>query len=262
MFYIYGGYSMPKIYLSPSTQEYNTFYSTSPQENAANTEEYYMNLIVDSMVPYLESNNIQFRRNTKDMNIRQIVDDSNNYRPDLHVAIHSNASPPEFSGILQGPDVFHFPASGEGKEAADYIAEQMREIYPIKELISVLPNDRLVELTGTFAPAVYVETAYHDNPSDAAWIKANINQIARAISKGIAEYFGIEFRDISPRWRGEVSVREGNLNVRSLPSTQANVVGKLQNNDNVIILRSMPDWYLIAADDVTGYVDKRYIKPL
>ena len=39
---------MPLIYLSPSTQEFN------PYVNGGN-EEYYMNLIADAMVPYLEA---------------------------------------------------------------------------------------------------------------------------------------------------------------------------------------------------------------
>lgn len=37
---------MPSIYLSPSTQEYNTTV-------LGNSEEYYMNLIADAMGPYL-----------------------------------------------------------------------------------------------------------------------------------------------------------------------------------------------------------------
>jgi len=44
---------MPKIYLSPSLQEYN------PYVDGGN-EEYYMNLIADAMEPYLNSSGIQF----------------------------------------------------------------------------------------------------------------------------------------------------------------------------------------------------------
>lgn len=51
---------MPIIYLSPSTQE-NNYYVTG------GTEEYYMNLLADAMVPYLISNGIQYVRNTPDM---------------------------------------------------------------------------------------------------------------------------------------------------------------------------------------------------
>ena len=49
---------MPKIYLSPSTQEYN------PYVTGNGSEEYFMNLVADAMEPYLLANGIQFSRNT------------------------------------------------------------------------------------------------------------------------------------------------------------------------------------------------------
>ena len=47
---------MPTVYLSPSTQEYNTYVT-------GNSEEYYANLIVDAMIPYLRASGIDFVRN-------------------------------------------------------------------------------------------------------------------------------------------------------------------------------------------------------
>ncbi len=253
---------MPKIYLSPSTQEYNQFYSEGSQRTATNTEEYYMNLIADAMVPYLLANNIQYKRNTPEMTVSEIISDSNAYQPDIHVAIHSNSSPPGYEGILQGPDVYYYPSSVAGKRASELVGEQMREIYPNPDLIAVMSNNTLAELTRTNAPAVYVETAYHDNPTDAAWIKSNINEIARAISTGLVEYFGKEFKEPAKLLLGEVAINEGNLNIRNAPSTNAAVVGKLANKDPVVILRKVPGWFLIAANGINGYVDSRYIKVL
>ena len=51
---------MPRIYLSPSTQEYN------PYVTGNGSEEYFMNLVADAMEPYLLANGIQFSRNTPD----------------------------------------------------------------------------------------------------------------------------------------------------------------------------------------------------
>ena len=51
---------MPIIYLSPSTQE-NNYYVTG------GTEEAYMNLLADKMVPYLDASGIRYVRNTPDM---------------------------------------------------------------------------------------------------------------------------------------------------------------------------------------------------
>ena len=43
---------MPKIYLSPSTQDWNMYVTGS------GSEEYNMNLLADALVPYLLSNGI------------------------------------------------------------------------------------------------------------------------------------------------------------------------------------------------------------
>ena len=48
---------MPIIYLSPSTQENNYYVN-------GGTEEQYMNLLADKMVPYLNASGIRYTRNT------------------------------------------------------------------------------------------------------------------------------------------------------------------------------------------------------
>ena len=51
---------MPKIYLSPSAQEFNHYVD-------GGNEEYYMNLIADAMEPYLTAGGIDFSRNQPEM---------------------------------------------------------------------------------------------------------------------------------------------------------------------------------------------------
>ena len=69
---------MPKIYLSPSLQEYN------PYVDGGN-EEYYMNLIADAMEPYLNSSGIQFTRNEPSQKLSQAIAQSNAGNYDLHL---------------------------------------------------------------------------------------------------------------------------------------------------------------------------------
>ena len=91
---------MPKIYLSPSLQEYN------PYVDGGN-EEYYMNLIADAMEPYLNSSGIQFTRNEPSQKLSQAIAQSNAGNYDLHLALHSNAAPPALSGQIRGTDVYY-----------------------------------------------------------------------------------------------------------------------------------------------------------
>lgn len=177
---------MPKIYLSPSAQEFNRFVD-------GGSEEYYMNLIADAMEPYLTASGIDFTRNDRNSPLSQIIADSNAGDYDLHLAIHSNASPDSQYGENTGVEIYYYPSSQRGKRLAQIILGNYAPIYREPGNIKLVPTAQLAELKRTKAPAVLIETAYHDNPDDARWIRDNIDNIARALSKSVADYLGVEF---------------------------------------------------------------------
>lgn len=179
---------MPTVFLSPSTQEFNPFY------DGVGNEEYYMNLIADAMIPYLEASGISVVRNTTEDTALTSAQKSNVANVDLHLAIHSNAAPEELSGQLRGTDVYYYTGSAQGQRAADIIANNFGLISPTPQLVDVIPTTRLAELRRTSAPSVLIEVAYHDNPDDANWIRGNIRDIARNLSVSVADFFGVPFR--------------------------------------------------------------------
>lgn len=174
---------MPTIYLSPSLQPFNKYLTSGD-------EQYWMNVIADDMVPILEKNGITVRRNQPGMTLGQAIRESNAGDYDLHLALHSNASPPDLQGKLQGPDVYYYPYSAEGKRAADIIADNLRSIYPTPDLVNTVATTRLAEVVKTSAPAVLVEIAYHDNAADEAWIRNNTARIAQNLALSVCEYLG------------------------------------------------------------------------
>lgn len=180
---------MPTIYLSPSAQEYNPYI-------IGGSEEYYMNRIADAMVPYLRASGIGFTRNNPGDTLSQVIAQSNAGNYDLHLALHSNSSPESLRGILQGPDVYYYTTSINGRRAADMINANLKNIYPDQSLVSVIPSTTLAELRRTRAPAVLVEIAYHDNYSDATWIRDNIDAIGKNLAQSVSEYLGVPF--VSP----------------------------------------------------------------
>ena len=177
---------MPRVYLSPSLQEFNPFVN-------GGTEEEFMNLIADAMEPYLTASGIEFVRNSPEMTLGEAIVQSNNSNIDFHLAIHSNASPASIAGQRQGPVIYYFSGSEAGEEMADIIEDEFEEIYPDEDKVQTMSTVTLRELRRTNAPSVLVEVAYHDNPEDANWIKNNIQPIARALSRSLADYFGIPF---------------------------------------------------------------------
>ena len=176
---------MAKIYLSPSTQEYN------PYVIGDGNEETNMNRLADALVPYLDELGIRYDRNTPEMTARTSIQQANASGPyDLYLALHSNAAPEEFAGMLRGTDVYYNPNDPESLRAAELIADEFRRIYPEPQLVDVRPTDFLGEVLRPNYPSVLVEVAYHDNVQDAAWILNNFDAIARALANAVQEFIG------------------------------------------------------------------------
>ena len=179
---------MPKLYLSPSVQEFNRY-------SGGGSEEYYMFLIADAMEPYLKANSIDFDRNSPEMTLSQVIADSNAKPYELHLAVHSNASPESASGQNTGVEIYYYPTSQKGRRFAEILQNNYKAVYREPGDVRVIPTANLAELRRTKAPAVLIEVGYHDNTGEAQWIRDNIDTIARALSKSVTEYFGQEFKD-------------------------------------------------------------------
>lgn len=246
---------MPTIYLSPSTQEFN------PYVNGGN-EEYYMNLIADAMIPYLDATGIDYVRNTPDMTAASSIKASNSGNYDFHLALHSNAVGGENSGSATGSQVYYYPYSQNSKRAADIFANNLKLIYPNPSKVITVPTTSLGEVARTKAPAVLIEYAFHDNEQDANWIKNNINLIAENTVVSLADYFGIPFKTPDNNRRGKVTTNGGNLNIRSGAGLEFPVIGTIPNGQTVSILNELPMWYNISYNGVNGYSFKQYIKIL
>ena len=245
---------MPELFLSPSTQEFNQYYDGS------GSEEYYMNLIANAMEPYLVASGITFTRNDPSGTVGDSVRASTAGSYGLHLALHSNASGTANPGRQQGSDVYYSAPSAKGRAAAELFAKNLKEVYPDPALVQALPTTSLYEPRYTRAPSILVEIAYHDNASDAEWIKNNIQAIARNLSLSVAEYFGVPLVDPRPTREGIVRTQGGRLNVREQPSTESRVLGQLQNGARVTVTGQDGNWYLIRYNGLVGYVFGQYLE--
>ena len=243
-------FAVPTIYLSPSTQEYNPYVT-------GGDEEYYMNLLADELEPWLRSSGIRWTRNDPGMTAADAIRQSNQGNYDLHLALHSNASPPGQAGQNRGSVVYYDPRSSRGRRAAQIIARNLRDIYPGR--VQTLTTTERGEANKTTAPAVLVEVAYHDNPEDAMWITANLPAIAENLALSVTEYLGVPLVEPHPETTGRVAVSSGGLNLRSRPSTSAGVLMVMPNRAPVTILGQWNDWYVVEYRGNIGYAAARYI---
>ncbi len=243
---------MPIIYLSPSTQENNMYVN-------GGSEEEWMNRLADAMVPYLNASGIQYVRNTPDMTAVSSIRASNAGNYDLHLALHSNASAPSNYGGTRGIIVFYYPGSSNGKRAAEIVATNLKDIYPLPDRVRAEATTSIGEVRQPRAPSVFIELGYHDNPDDATWIKSNLDAIARNIVLSLTEYFGIPFLTPVPPRQGIVDVSWGYLNIRARPNTSAPIIARAYDGARLTVINQWQGWYLVSFDGAVGYASSDFI---
>ena len=245
---------MPKIYLSPSTQESN------PYITGSGSEEYNMNRLADALEPYLYANGIRFVRNTPDMTAASSIAQANRLGGfDFYLALHSNASPEALAGQQRGVDFYYYPASAAGLRMANILVDNIKPIYPLPDRVQARPSTAIGEVRRTKAPSVLAELGYHDNVDDANWLTGNLDAIAQALSVGVTEYFGLPFLIPGEIRDGRVQTNGGSLNLRGLPSTDGAVLAQMPNGAAVRILAEYNDWYSIFYDGLYGFAERQYI---
>lgn len=243
---------MPYLFLSPSTQEFNPYVTTQ-------NEEYWMNLLADRMEPYLLASGIGFTRNDPDQNAAAAIRQSNAGTYDFHLALHSNAAPPEKSGQIRGVDFYYYPSSADGLRMAEILTEEIRKIYPLPELVQPRPTTLIGEVRRTRAPSVLAELGYHDNPEDAQWIEDNLDRIAQALVRGVCEYFGVPFVEPSPVQKGIVTVSWGSLNIRDLPDLNAAVLASAPGGAELTVYGVSGNWYSVSYRGIVGYASTAFV---
>ena len=243
---------MPKVFLSPSTQEYNGYVS-------GGNEEQYMNLLADRLEPYLRSCGIKFVRNDPNRNFAGAIQDSNSSYYDVHLALHTNAAPERLSGRIRGIDIYFAPKSMSSEKLANIISNNLKSIYPLPDKVSAVPTYTLGEVLNTKAVAVLCELGYHDNYADEAWIKSELNSIAANLARSLCDYFGIPY--ILPsavRW-GTVVTDGSGLNIRSYPSLSSPIVSSIPNGTKVMINGETDGWYVVDYNGMIGYSSSNFI---
>ena len=181
---------MATVYLSPSSQHFNTGYGMY------GTEERRMNLIANVVEYELTRNGITTERNNPEMTLTEIVADANAKEPQIYVAIQSQSA----RGRLGGAEVFFYKSEKNSHRLASDIYEKICEITPYDNIgmcdgSTVFGGLGFYELRKTKAPSVIVAVGFHDNPRDADFIINNIYEIGVAIAKGILSYLGSEYKE-------------------------------------------------------------------
>jgi len=173
---------MYKVYLSPSTQD------KSFGIGNFGVEEFRMNQIADVVekILLLDGEYAVFR-NVEGMSKEEIIADSNGVKPNIHVAIHSNyGNKPGCECYVKVGDE---TSNGFGKE----VYKEVLALQYDKSIDNGLVYDKnVIEINKVNSPAILIEVGCHDNENDAKWIIENIENIGRAIARGIVRGFSLK----------------------------------------------------------------------
>lgn len=173
---------MYKVYLSPSTQD------KSFGVDNFGSEEFRMNQIADAVQEeLLTKGNYIVYRNVRNMTKEEIINDSDEVSPDVHIAIHSNY------GNKQGCECFVKVGDRISNGFAKEIYKNIKGIYYDNTIDNGSIYDKdIIEINKVKSPAILIEVGYHDNKNDANWIINNIKNIGEAIAEGIERGFKLK----------------------------------------------------------------------
>jgi N-acetylmuramoyl-L-alanine amidase len=185
---------MKKVYLSHSLQESNIgvgSYGTEMdrmRQVALAARDRLREAGVEARLPqkswaYLDSS----------MLLAKVVKDSNDWRANLHICIHSNAGPKGADGTL----TFYYPGSASGKKIAALIQKKVAPISPGSDY-GIQSKGDFYEMRQSKAPCAYLELAFHTDKADALSVIEHYVDYGNAIADACIEYLGITTPVLTP----------------------------------------------------------------
>lgn len=171
-----------KIYISPSNQVGNLYASGNTNEKVQ------CHKIAKSCVNYLKKAGFEVKC-TYDDDMYKRVRESNDYKADMHVAIHTNATAKH--NVTGGTQILLYDLSGERKKAGQSVYNRLAPLTPGKSAERLIAKPDFYECKATSGLAVYVEAEFHDTKEGSDFIIKNTTQIGEAIAKGVCDYYGV-----------------------------------------------------------------------
>ncbi len=143
--------------------------------------------VADLVEHYLVNAGIEVVGNLQHDDLDAVTEAANESNADVFISIHCNAC----NGDANGTEVWYYAGSHAGEELASCIQSQIIDALDIVDrgTKGAKPGvNGLYVLSNTDAVAVLVELAFIDNEDDAALLRDNQDDFARAIARGVTDY--------------------------------------------------------------------------
>jgi N-acetylmuramoyl-L-alanine amidase len=170
---------MPSVYLSGSVQEKNQTVIGKSEEVIM--QEFARNI---GLAIQRRTDQIDIHLNRPEMTLAEVIADSNNRHPDLHLALHSNA------GGGNGTETWAWPPGTNSYAFATLLQGKVVAALGLPDR-GVKDGRHLAEVGKTNSTAVLIEVFFHDNESDMARFRERYAEVRDAIAEAVIEWFGI-----------------------------------------------------------------------
>lgn len=140
----------------------------------------------DLVAKYLEAAGLSTQV-VQDDSLQVICSSANNTNADIFISIHCNAA----NGNASGTETYYYGDSKRGKRLAQAIQNQLVTSLSVSDR-GVKDGSTLYVLKNTDMSAILVEMAFIDNESDASLLKNNLDDFARAIARGVTDFYSAE----------------------------------------------------------------------
>lgn len=181
---------MAKWYFSPSSQQSNTSHGYNEEE--------WNNRLCDTIMSIMQRHGEECKRNNPNNTYKMHTIESNLWKSDFHVPLHSNAIVSDantWQTTRSGPTVgCSNPTNPEAKGTilSNLIYDRLYEVWTPATKRKVVKYT-FYEVTATNMPCAYIEGFYHDNPNDQKFAIENREKIAIAICKACLEMVGKKY---------------------------------------------------------------------
>lgn len=171
-----------KVYISPSEQEHNAY------AYGNYTEEQICHRIGDAVKAALDRNGILCRKAPLGQHMETNIIESNAYKPDVHLCIHTNAA----NGKARGTVVYVSTLDAKHLKYAQPVYDEL--YMQVQGTSYGVRTANFAEIRQTTGVCVYCECEFHDNPERAKWIVNNVDKIAEAIAAGLCRGAGLLYK--------------------------------------------------------------------
>lgn len=235
---------LPTIYLNPSRNELNHYID-------GGTEEYYMNLIVDELVPYLTSSTVNyFRYNFKPSKSKIKEKTENNY--DLNLEINSGKISNNKTEKARGINIFFVPGNPDSNRASKIFCKNFKEIYPLSDNIQRISLNTLGTLKHRTDPYIKLEIAKCDSEPDSIWVKENIEKISENLAMSITEFFALPL--VNPQI-AQVITTSSEIDLYTRPNKKSDIVTTIPKDVNLLKLGEWENWFTVDYIGYHGFVE-------